>query len=108
MLFGERPRTYYIEASRTYPNDGASCRIAFATGWFVRDGDAVKWIDVAVDLLPCNKYGATYMLPFGAIRVGQRTFWVAQYSGWDHERYVVIELKKNAVEAVVSAWGGGC
>jgi len=111
--FGERPRTYYIEASRAYrgAND-RSCRIAFATGWFMRetdaDGKGPKWLDVAVDLLPCNKYGATYMLPFGALRVGARTFWIAQYAGWDHERYVVIELKKNAVEAVVSAWGGGC
>ena len=107
--FGTSPRTYYIEASRTYRGDDEkSCRIAFATGWFTRDGDSTKWLDVAVDLLPCSKYGATYMLPFGALRSGARTFWLAQYAGWDHERYVVIELKKNAVEAVVSAWGGGC
>lgn len=115
--FGQQTRTFYIEASRRYGSgEGKSCRIAFATGWFVRDEAAkssraeaaMKWLDVAVDLLPCNKYGATYMLPFGALRAGARTFWVAQYAGWDHERYVVIELKKNAVEAVVSAWGGGC
>jgi hypothetical protein len=107
--FGERPRTFYIEASRSYrSSDEKQCRIAFATGWFTRDGESIKWLDVAVDLLPCNKYGATYMLPFGVLRVGTRAFWVAQYSGWDHERYVVIELRKNAVEAVVSAWGGGC
>ncbi len=108
--FGEHPRTFYIEASRTYRSaDEKSCRIAFATGWFMRDAEpSAKWLDVAVDLLPCNKYGATYMLPFGALRVGTRTFWIAQYAGWDHERYVVIELKPHAVEAVVSAWGGGC
>lgn len=104
----EGTRTYYIEASRTYRSSEKSCRIAFGTGWFTRDGDATKWLDMAVDLLPCNKYGATYMLPFGVMRVGTRAFWIAQYAGWDHERYVVIELKKNAVEAVVSAWGGGC
>ncbi len=107
--FGDRPRTFYIEASRTYrSSDAKQCRIAFATGWFIRDGDAMKWVDMAVDLLPCNKYGATYMLPFGVVRVGARTFWIAQYAGWDHERYVVVELKKSSVEAVVSAWGGGC
>jgi hypothetical protein len=107
--FGERPQTFYIEASRSYRgSDEKQCRIAFATGWFMRDGESIKWLDMAVDLLPCNKYGATYMLPFGALRVGSRAFWIAQYAGWDHERYVVIELKKNTVEAVVSAWGGGC
>lgn len=124
--FGDRPRTYYIEASRTYPaalrsstKGDTDCRVAFATGWFMRDDSAVetrngkseraiKWLDMAVDLLPCNKYGATYMLPFGAVRAAARTFWIAQYAGWDHERYVVIELKKNGVQAVVSKWGGGC
>jgi hypothetical protein len=110
--FGEKPRAFYIEASRTYRSLGQDdCRIAFATGWFLRTGPAaaeVKWVDMAVDLLPCNKYGATYMLPFGALRVGRRTFWIAQYAGWDYERYVVVELKKNGVEAVVSKWGGGC
>jgi hypothetical protein len=107
--FGAAPTFYYIEASRGYRGMvEEECRTAFATGWFTRDGDTVKWLDLVVDLLPCNKYGATYMLPFGVIRAAGRVFWIAQYAGWDHERYVVIELKKKTVQAVVSAWGGGC
>jgi hypothetical protein len=48
------------------------------------------------------------MLPLGVMRVDAKMFWFAQFSGWDHERYVVIDITpKNAV-AVVSAWGGGC
>lgn len=108
--FGDGPRAYYVESSRMYRmiGDGGCTAIAFGTGWFIREAGKVKWLDMAVDLLRCNKYGASYMLPLGAIRSGGRTFWVVQYSGWDHERYVVVEVKKNKVEAVVSVYGGSC
>ena len=108
--FGDSPRAFYVESSRIYRTmgDEGCTAIAFGTGWFVRDAGKVKWLDMAVDLLRCTKYGATYMLPLGAIRSGGRTFWIVQYSGWDHERYVVVEVKKNKVEALVSAYGGSC
>ncbi|HEY7285200.1 MAG TPA: hypothetical protein VH497_07150 [Vicinamibacterales bacterium] len=108
--FGDNPRAFYVESSRLYRTmgDEGCTAIAFGTGWFVKEGAKVKWLDMAVDLLRCNKYGASYMLPLGAIRTGDRTFWVVQYSGWDHERYVVVEVKKNRVEALISAYGGGC
>lgn len=110
--FGDAPPAYYVEASRRYPMPGQrECLVAFGTGWFVRDvsnGARAKWHEMAVDLLPCNKYGATYMLPLGAIRAAGRTFWLVQYAGWNNERYVVIDVKNNRVEAMVSTWGGGC
>lgn len=51
---------------------------------------------------------ATYRLPLGALRLDARVFWLAQNSGWDRERYVVVEVKKDKVEAAISSWGGGC
>ena len=48
------------------------------------------------------------MLPLGVDAVGGKLYWLAQFSGWDHERYVVIEIKPKTVEAVVNAWGGSC
>jgi hypothetical protein len=105
--FGEAPRLFYAEASRGYQL-GDKCAVSYGTGWFVRDGASMKPLDMAVDLLRCDKYGATYMLPLGALRLGGRTFWIVQYSGWDHERYVVVEVKKNRVDAMVNTWGGGC
>jgi hypothetical protein len=107
--FGGRTRAYYVEASREYRNDKDRCvAIAFGTGWFVADGEREKWLDMVVDILRCDKYGATYMLPLGALRMNGQTFWMAQYSGWDHERYVVAEIKKDKIVGVVNAWGGGC
>jgi hypothetical protein len=109
---GDHPRIYYVEASRAYRKLGQSAdvceAVAFGTGWFTRDGGQVRSLDTAVDLLQCNRAGAGYMLPLGAMRLNGKLFWLAQFSGWEHERYVVIEIKQKGVEAVVDAWGGSC
>jgi len=109
---GEHPRIYYVEATRRYRELGLrmdDCSaVAFGTGWFAREGDEVRSLDTAVDLLACNRAGASYMLPLGAMRVAGRLFWLAQFAGWDHERFVVVEIKPKTVEAVLSVWGGGC
>jgi hypothetical protein len=110
--FGDQPRIYYVEATRTYRRLGQpadECEaVAFATGWFVRDGEGVRSLLAAVDVLNCDRAGASYMLPLGVVRVGGRLFWLAQFSGWDHERFAVLEIKAKTVEAVLSAWGGEC
>jgi len=110
--FGDAPRAYYVEAARGYrtaSGDQSDCAISFGTGWFARDeARKLRKLDMAVDILRCNRYGAAYMLPLGVLRVGDRTFWLVQYSGWDHERYVVAEIKKDRVDAPVIKGGGGC
>lgn len=107
--YGTSPRIYYLESSRTYRSFGDDeCAIAFGTGWLVKNGDAYKSLATTVDIVACNRYGATYMLPFGVMTLGGHTYWLAQFSGWDHERFVVIDLKSKDVEAVVNVWGGGC
>ena len=113
--YGENPRIYYVESSRTYRTLGnESCNIAFGTGWIVKRGDAYKPLATTVDILPCNRYGATYMLPFGVMTMAGHTYWIAQFSGWDHERFVVVDvsgawaIKPKEVEAVINVWGGGC
>jgi len=109
---GDSPRIYYVEAIRQYRQLGlavADCTaIAFGTGWFVRDDAGVRPLKMAVDLLNCNRYGASYMLPFGAMRLNDRLFWLAQFAGWEHERYVVLEIKAKTVDVIVNAWGGSC
>jgi hypothetical protein len=109
---GEHPRVYYVESTRRYRvlgQNAAECEaMAFGTGWFVRDGYKVRALQMSVDLLACDRRGASYMLPLGAIRLHGTLYWLAQFSGWDHERYVVVEVKDKAVAAVVNAWGGSC
>jgi hypothetical protein len=112
--FGAHPRVYYVETSRVYrfgvsrSSGTSNCTVAFGTGWFAHDGEVFRALAMTVDVLGCDKYGATYMLPFGVMRLAGKLFWLAQFSGWDHERFVVVEVKPKDVDAVVSAWGGGC
>jgi len=116
--FGQAPRIYYVESHRTYDgltaegrfpfDDSPRCGTAFGTGWFSRDDKGFHSLDMSVRIVRCDKYGATYMLPFGAMHLGSKTYWIAQFSGWDHERYVVVAVDSKAVQAVVSASGGGC
>ena len=116
--FGQAPRIYYVESHRQYDvlstegrfpfEDSPRCGMAFGTGWFSRDEKGFHSLDMSVRIVRCDKYGATYMLPFGAMHLGSRTYWIAQFSGWDHERYVIVDVGPKAVQAVVNASGGGC
>jgi hypothetical protein len=109
---GDNPRVYYVEATRSYRQlgqpAGECAAIGFGTGWFVRDSAGVRMLTMATDLLNCNRQGASYMLPLGALTVVDRLFWLAQFSGWDHERYVVLDIKKKSVDVIVNTWGGAC
>jgi len=110
--FGDDPRVYYVEALRPYRTLGQSLgecsSLAFGTGWFVREGGQVRSLLTVVDLLRCDRAGASYMLPLGVVRIANRLYWLAQFSGWDHERFAVLEIKEKTVEAALSVWGGGC
>jgi hypothetical protein len=107
---GGEPRVYYVESRREYTEMGTrECtKVSFGTGWFVREGGKYRPLSMVVDALNCDRLGASYMMPLGVVRVGSRVFWLVQFSGWDHERYVVIEPKARAVDAVISTFGGGC
>ena len=109
---GEHPRIYHVETSRRYRLLGQKAddceAIAFGTGWFAADGAQVSSLYMRVDLLNCDKRGASYMLPLGAMRLRGSLYWLAQYSGWDDERYVVVEIKEKSVKVVLNTWGGSC
>jgi hypothetical protein len=108
--YGDAFRVYYVEATRRYRHLGSSecSTLAFGTGWFTRIGNTVTTLEMAVDVLACTRPDASYMLPLGAMRIDNRLFWIAQFSGWNNERFAVIEIKPKTVEALVGVWGGGC
>jgi hypothetical protein len=110
--WGQTPRIYYVEASRSYRTFGqyvGECAgVGFGTGWFLRDSSGVRTVTMVVDVLNCDRDYASYMLPLGVLRLNDRTFWLAQFSGYDHERYVVLENKEKSVDVVINSWGGAC
>jgi hypothetical protein len=108
--YGHEPRVYYIEATRAYRRLGQTecVEMAFATGWFSREREATRPIATVLDLLRCDRNGASYMYPFGVLRLNGKLFWLAQFSGWDHERFVVVEIGRKTVDARINVYGGGC
>jgi hypothetical protein len=110
--YGQNPRVFYVEATRPYRELGqylGECAaFGFGTGWFVRDAAGIRELTMFVDLLDCDRQTGSYMLPLGIFRLNDRVYWLAQFSGWDHERYVVLEIKKKSVEVVINKWGGAC
>lgn len=121
-----RSPVYYFEGIKKYPgflqfsegdvlekgkaDKGEMCDyLTFAGGWFItgaRQGELKA--TVGAELSNCNRTGLAYTLPLGAIRVAGRLFWIVQTSGWDFERYDVIEIKAKDVKGVLSVGGGGC
>jgi len=105
-------RVLYIEAAREYHDrmDPSACRaVAFGGGWFVRgDHDLYAPLQTYVQVLDCDRDGASYMLPLGIMRLSGRTFWLAQFSGWDGAQYEVDAIEPKTVERVISRSGGGC
>src|SRR5207244_1601747 len=72
--------------------------VTFGAGWFVRDGSGpLRKLRFDADLADCERYGLLYMLPLGAIRLSNRLFWIAQWSGWDFEEYGVVEIKAKRI-----------
>jgi hypothetical protein len=110
--YGDNPRIYYIEAIRPYRRLGQSldecAAIGSGTGWFVRDAAGVRALTMVVDVLNCEREAASYMLPLGVMPLNDHLYWLAQFSGWGHERYVVLDVKKKTVEVVINKWGGSC
>lgn len=107
---GPASRVYYFEVVREYKRPALGCQLLVAgAGWFVREGASpLRSLGFEAALAGCDRYGLRYMLPLGAIRIGARLFWTAQWSGWDYEDYTIVEIKAKAAQEVLRTWGGGC
>jgi hypothetical protein len=107
------PGVLYVEAAREYrggDRPSADCRaVAFGGGWFARDHNGrYAPLNTYVMVLDCDRKLASYMLPLGVVRVADRTFWLAQFSGWEGEQYEVLEITPKAVDRIISRRGGAC
>jgi hypothetical protein len=110
--YGDSRRIYYVESIRAYRRLGQRLDVCAAigsgTGWFVRDAGGVRALTMVVDVLNCDREAGSYMLPLGVLTLNDRVYWLAQFAGWGHERYVVLEVKQKRVEVVINKWGGAC
>lgn len=95
----------YIEAVRRYPpgpdDDECGLETLFG-GWVIeREGERRPRADLRARITYCDRLGATYMQPFGRIRLRDRFYWIGEVSGQDLEWYTVAEMSGDRVRYVV-------
>jgi hypothetical protein len=105
--FGTRHRVYWAEAVREYKK-ADTCAIVFGAGWFVLDSGKLTHGEFQVLVVPCSRDGLHYMLPLGVISLPRGQYWIEQWSGWDDERYDVVDIRADPITPVLAVWGGGC
>jgi hypothetical protein len=109
---GTSTRMYYVEAVREYrkqaENADSCIAIAYGQGWLVRDSRGVRSLTMKMNLLGCERDGAEYMLPLGALHLSDKWYWIAQFSGWDEEHFVVLDVKPTRIDTALWVRGGEC
>ena len=101
----------YIEAARSYPPgpDDDECGLeTLFTGWVTHEkGEKKPRVDLRARITYCDRVGATFMQPFGRIRVRDRMYWIAQVAGPESEWYVVAQIAPGRVRYVAEYFAGG-
>jgi hypothetical protein len=105
---------YYFEGTKHYknPRDVAGrppCDIVtFTTGWVSKAPDGQMDGIVNAAITDCRMEAMLYRLPLGQIRIDQKLFWIVQVSGWQYERYDVLDVNAEQVKTAFTTAGGGC
>jgi hypothetical protein len=103
--------TYFVESVRQYPPRlrDAGCGLATTgQGWVHFGPNGKSHVELTSRVTYCDRKGVGFMLPFGTIRVDDRTYWVYQYSGYDDEFYQVVRPEPDAVKVVAGYHAGSC
>lgn len=103
--------TYFVESARQYParlRDGGCGLTTTGQGWVHIGPNGKIHIELTSRVTYCDRKGVGFMLPFGTIRAGDRTYWVYQYSGYDDEFYQVVRPEPDDVKVLVGFHAGSC
>jgi hypothetical protein len=103
---------YFIEAVRQYPagrGDRSGCGPAtFASGWLMYGPRNEVRVRLRAGVTYCDRKGVGYMLPLGRMVLGGRSYWIAQFAGFEGEFYEVIHPTPGGAELEVSYHVGSC
>ena len=103
--------TYFVEAVRQFPARLRDSGCGLATtgqGWLHLGPEGKKHVELASRVTYCDRKGVGFMLPFGTVRAGGKTYWIYQYSGYDAEFYQVVRPEPDDVKVLVGYHAGSC
>lgn len=104
-------RVSYVEIVKRYPpqpkDEGCGLE-TIITGWVHQsDKPGRPKTELRAKVMYCDRDQASYMVPFGYTTIGDRTYWIFQMVGLDHEWYVVAEMGRSRVRFEAEYFGGG-
>ena len=103
--------TYFVESVRQYParlRDGGCGLATTGQGWVHFGPNGKTHVELSSRVTYCDRKGVGFMLPFGTIRAGGRTYWIYQYSGYDDEFYSVVRPEPDDVKVEIGYHAGSC
>ena len=103
--------TYFVESVRQFParlRDGGCGLVTVGQGWVHVGPQGKTHVELTSRVTYCDRKGVGFMLPFGTVRAGGRTYWVYQYSGYDDEFYQVVRPEPDDVKVHAGYHGGSC
>jgi hypothetical protein len=103
--------TYFVESMRQYParlRDAGCGLVTTGQGWVHVGPKGKTHVELTSRISYCDRKGVGFMLPFGTIRAGNRTYWVYQYSGYDAEFYQVVRPEPDDVDVEIGYHAGSC
>jgi hypothetical protein len=96
---------YYVEAVRRYepgPQDEGCGLLTSVRGW-LRDGPkGERESELSAQITYCDRYGLTFMLPLGLLKMRSGTYWVYQVAGYEREAYLIARPRRNSIERTLS------
>lgn len=96
---------YYVEAVRKYkpgPEDEGCGLVASARGWLRTGPKGRQEAELSAQITYCDRFGMTYMLPLGLVKVRSGTYWVYQIAGYEREAYLIAKPTRRSNERILS------
>jgi hypothetical protein len=96
---------YYVEAVRRYPPgpDEEGCGLLTSVRGWLRDGPkGERESELSAQITYCDRYGVTFMLPLGLVKVSSGTYWVYQVAGYEREAYLIARPRRRSIERTLS------
>jgi hypothetical protein len=96
---------YYVEAVRRYepgPGEEGCGLLTSVRGW-LRDGPkGEREAELSAQITYCDRYGVTFMLPLGLIKLATGNYWVYQVAGYEREAYLISKPTRRSNERILS------
>jgi hypothetical protein len=96
---------YYVEAVRRYdprPEDEGCGLLTLARGWLRTGPKGQGDAELSAQITYCDRYGMTYMLPLGLVKVRSGTYWIYQVAGYEREAYMIAKPTRRSNERILS------